>query len=336
MRAVKERSNKKPLRERKPRNNSERKYKKKSKEIEPNKIEDSKEDFVTLNNTEISFIPKIIHRIWMVFDPKNSEIPQKYNKLDEILRSLHPDWIFMEWDDKKVLNFVYDYYPDFYQTYISYAEPVMRHDVSRYLILKHFGGVFIQHSFVFQKNIQPLLGSYELVFSTKFDYLGTKESKEREGELANGWMASIPNHPFWDYLIPSLISRANQPMSKERNWVMSLTGPFILTEALNEYQREKHDESINVLNYKYLMPFYALQRNDIKIKNACIDSIEVLDFKKCFTIFPRSYAYTPWEASWTLKKNKKSPVDLSLLDTNSLKPLYTKLFVMNLKRSPDR
>lgn len=280
-------------------------------------------------------IPKIMHRIWMTFDPEHPEIPEKYKKADVILKSLHSDWICMEWNDETVLNFVHDYYPEFYPTYISYPEPVMRHDVARYLILKHFGGAFIQHSFVFQKNIEPLLGSYDLVFSTKMDHIKLS-TPDREGELANNWMASTPNHPFCDNLISSLIETAKNPPSNGKNFVMSVTGPFILTNTLKEYQKEKQDSSIHVLHYKYLMPFYAFEQNEPVIKANCVDSMNALDLNKCFSIFPNAYAYTSWSASWTLKSHKKASIDLSLLDTTSEQPSYTKLFVMNLKRSSDR
>jgi len=140
-------------------------------------------------------IPKIIHKIWIVFNPNNPKIPTKYQEAGKILKKLHHDWKFMEWDDKKVLSFVRDYYPDFYGRFISYDKPIMRHDAARYLILKQFGGVFIQHSFVFQKNITPLLGNDQLVFSSKFDHIKLS-MPDREGEVSNGFIASVPGHPF--------------------------------------------------------------------------------------------------------------------------------------------
>lgn len=296
------------------------------------KITTSMDSNVATQDVFFSPIPKLIHRVWMVFNATQPKIPEKYTEADKILKALHPEYKFVEWNDAKVLNFVHKYYPKFYNKFISYEEPIMRHDVSRYLILKHYGGIFIQHSFVFQKNISPLLGDYELLFSTKLDHIKLN-LPHRAGELNNNFMASVPQHPFWDLLISNL-QNASYNENSNKNKVMSITGPYILTDTLKEYQSQNNDTSINVLHYKYLMPFYALEKDNPSIKANCIDTKNIT---QCFTIFPEAFSYTTWEGSWTKKDSKNMAlVNLTLLDTWSEKPLYDKLFIMNLKRSPDR
>ena len=281
----------------------------------------SKMIFINSNSFIKSSIPRVIHRIWIPFDPNNPEIPERYKEMDILLKKLHPNWKFVEWNEEKILNFIYHYYPDSYPTYISYDVPVKRHDVARYLILKEFGGVFIQHSFVFQKNIEPLLGKNKLLFSTKMP------NKDRADELANNFIASTADHPFWSILIKNLQKSANV---KE---VMSATGPFILTNSLKEYQKKHNDFSVKVLNYKYLFPFYFFDKNKPEIKENCI---EAKDIKQCFKLFPDVYAYCPWTSSWTNEQYQQAKVNLSLLDPKHKQHLYTKLFVMNLNISKDR
>jgi mannosyltransferase OCH1-like enzyme len=230
------------------------------------------------NFTDIKYnspIPKIIHKIWMTFNPENTQKPEKYVRNNEILKSLHPDWFFMEWNDQQVLDFVATYYPEFFSTYINYPEPIMRHDASRYLILNHFGGIFIQDSFVFNKNIQPLLGEYKLIVSKKTNIA------ERENELSNGIIASTPNHPFWQYFIPELINVSKNRKDHAKNFVMSITGPFIFTDAIDKYLNSTHDNSIKILDKQYLMPFYYIDNKLDHIKKNCI---ETEDPKQCFTL----------------------------------------------------
>ena len=283
---------------------------------------------INLNINDLNYkspIPKIIHRIWMVFNPKKPEMSDEYEKNDEILKNLHPDWYFMEWDDKKTLNFVHDYYPEFYNTYISYDQPIMRHDAARYLILKQFGGVFIQHSFVFQKNIEPLLANYDLVFSNKFDSIALK-MPNRKNELSNGIMASVPGHDFWNHIIKAMTEA-------KKSSVMSATGPFLLSKMVNKYLKENDEQNIKILDAKYLMPFFVSERNDVKIKSKCIDSINLYE---CFSLYKDAFAYTPWNGDWAKKEYTKAKVNLNYLEQNNIVPKYDKIFIPNLHRSPER
>lgn len=253
-----------------------------------------------MENEQNLLVPKIIHRIWMVWNPTKPEMSELYKENDQILKNLHPDWYFMEWDDKKVLNFVHDIYPEFFETYISYDVPVKRHDASRYLILKHYGGVFIQHSFRFQKNIEPLLQDYELVFSKKTD----KFSDRLKNELCNNFIATVPNHKFWNDMISTLPAKAG-------TYVMDATGPTLLTEVVKNYQQKNHDQSIKILDHKYLFPFYFFEKNNPLIKDNCIDQPS-----KCFDLFPDIYAFCPWTSSWNEKQNQVAKVDLSMLESH--------------------
>jgi mannosyltransferase OCH1-like enzyme len=243
--------------------------------------------------------PKIIHRIWMVFNPNKPEISALNKENDRILKELHPNWQFMEWDDKKVLNFVHDHYPDFFQTYIDYDVPVKRHDASRYLILKHYGGVFIQHTFRFQKSIDDFVGNASLILSKK------TLKFNMANELANNFMATVPNHLFWDYLINKLPQTAS-------THVMASTGPWVVRDVLKEYQNEHNDTSIKILGPEYIFPFYFFEKNEPKIKENCIDNPE-----RCFDLYPDYYAFCPWASSWNEAENKVARVDLSLLDNNT-------------------
>ena len=42
-------------------------------------------------NAVKSPIPKIIHRVWMVFNPKEPDIKEQYKINDKLLKDLHPD-----------------------------------------------------------------------------------------------------------------------------------------------------------------------------------------------------------------------------------------------------
>lgn len=208
----------------------------------------------------------------------------------------------------------------------------MRHDSARFLILKQFGGVFIQHSFVFNKPINPLLKNYDLVFSTKFN-VSDPLFYNRKSEVANGFIASIPNHPFWHNITDELKEIFLQTLPINSNLVMSYTGPIFLTKLISEYIKQNPINNIKILDHKYLMPFYADKKNNDLIKENCIDTNNPSD---CFKIFDQSFAYTTWNADWAKKEYTTLPVDLSYLSREKTKALYDKIFVTFFSLAPER
>jgi mannosyltransferase OCH1-like enzyme len=215
----------------------------------------------------------------MSWDSKNPDIPVKYKEFDTILKNLHPDWQVMEWNNANVKEFVSNFYPDFLPTYLSYDIPVKAHDAARYLIVNHFGGVFIQHSIKLQKNIEPLLMHADLVVS--------KQSKD-SSDIGNAFFASIPGHGFWR----NFISRDLKIHASEKN-VLQATGPDIFTKSVSNYIRNEGSNGVVYLDHQHLFPFDWIQKGDSPIKEMCID-----DNSRCFELFPEAYGFCQWSGSW--------------------------------------
>jgi len=204
-------------------------------------------------------------------------MPKEYQEFDVALKNLHPNWQFMEWDEDKVIAFIKEFYPDFLPVYLSYDSPTKKHDASRYLIVRHFGGVFIQHSIKLQKNLEPLLIGADLVVA--------RQTTDPESGYANGFFASIPRHKFWDYHINSLPDRVSL-------YVLDATGPAVLTNNLRQYLKDTQDSGVKILHSKHLFPF-SWEEKDAEIKAICRK-----DHDKCFKLFPESYGFCLWTGSW--------------------------------------
>lgn len=230
-----------------------------------------------IENVQEIKIPKIIHRIWMVWDPAKPNMPEKYQEYDRILKDLHPNWTFMEWDDNKVLDFIKIHYPDFLETYLSYDKPVKRHDASRYLILNHFGGVFIQHSLKFRHNIEPLIKGAEIVLT---------EQSQNIISIWNGFIASIPGHPILKNIIDEMPSRS-------KAHILISTGPVLITEITHKYLNNTKNSNVRVLHHKFLLPFDWIEKDNEPTYTNCI-----LDDKKCFDLYPDAYSYCLWSKAW--------------------------------------
>ncbi len=238
-------------------------------------VNDRKDDDICLN-CELK-IPKIFHRIWNVWDKQNPGIPEGYKRFDRNLRKSHPDWVFIEWDDKKIESFIKEHYPGFLTTYMSYDKGVKKNDAARYLIVKHYGGVFIQYAINISKNIEPLLRGYDAVFT---------RGSEDYGLISNAFFASIPEHKMFQDIDLALQNSFNLE-------IIQSTGPDFLRAVLADYIRKNGEDGIRILPRKYILPFNYIERFYEPIYSDCI-----LRDQECLKHFPDAYGYCIWRGAW--------------------------------------
>lgn len=60
-----------------------------------------------------------------------------------VLQTHHPGWQEVIWDEAAVLLLIQQDFPWFLDTYLSYPRLVQRSDVSRYMVLYKYGGVYL-------------------------------------------------------------------------------------------------------------------------------------------------------------------------------------------------
>ncbi len=82
-------------------------------------------------------IPPILHQTW-----KNDDVPKQFLGWIESWSRHNPGWTRMFWNDRTLIEFVGEHYPDFLPTFCSYKQVILRADAGRYLLLHHFGGVY--------------------------------------------------------------------------------------------------------------------------------------------------------------------------------------------------
>jgi mannosyltransferase OCH1-like enzyme len=59
------------------------------------------------------------------------------------LQTHHPGWQEVIWEEAAVLGLIQQDFPWFLDTYLSYPRLVQRSDVSRYMVLYKYGGVYL-------------------------------------------------------------------------------------------------------------------------------------------------------------------------------------------------
>lgn len=102
-------------------------------------------------------IPKIIHQIWVGPKP----IPEKYIKLGETWKKLHPDWEYKLWRDEDIKDWDFGS-KDLYEKASSYQE---RADVLRYEILNKYGGIYVDTDYEALQNFDELASKYDFFAS---------------------------------------------------------------------------------------------------------------------------------------------------------------------------
>ena len=228
------------------------------------------------NNTKENFnkydkIPKIIHQTW-----KSRDLPDNFKKWSKIIKDLHPDWEYKLWTDEDNRNFIKNHYSWFLKTYDNYDVHIKRVDAVRYFYLYHYGGVYIDLDFICLKKLDKLLEKNNAVFGNQLRNVKS---------IANAFMISPPKHNLFKYIIDNLESE------KDKH-VLGATGPWFLTEKINNYTNDLESKSSKVDIDILPMPLiYTREYNE-----------KPCEINECKKLFPDSYTTTFWTATW-LKKN---------------------------------
>jgi mannosyltransferase OCH1-like enzyme len=174
--------------------------------------------------------PKILHQI-ILQEGRNSSFA-KYDSARESCISFHPDWEYMLWTDNNATAFVMINYPDVVPHYFHYAQTIQRTNVLRYLLLYHYGGVYLDVDITCLVPLDTLL---HLPFVTPGAH---------PAGINNAFILARPDHPFLrgpKSRIPSRNIRWPLPCVEN----MLSTGCMFITNAWMEYTRSNKALDLN-------------------------------------------------------------------------------------------
>lgn len=87
-------------------------------------------------------ISRHIHQIWIT-SKKETFLPEKYRRAGRACQRLHPHYNYSLWTHTKISQWLDEFYPWFRPIYSSYSYDMQRVDAMKYLLLFHYGGVYI-------------------------------------------------------------------------------------------------------------------------------------------------------------------------------------------------
>ncbi|KAI6817671.1 hypothetical protein KC332_g9744 [Hortaea werneckii] len=144
-------------------------------------------------------IPPIIHFIWfrdLYHEHLDiSEIPHIGSKAPEHCMEHNPDYEVITWNETAARALVEEHYSWLLPLYDGYRYPIQRIDAFKYVVLWHYGGVYMDLDIACRRKLDPLLP-----FAAWYP-------KASPFGVNNDLMASRARHPFVGYMLKQLAPR---------------------------------------------------------------------------------------------------------------------------------
>ena len=165
-------------------------------------------------------IPRVIHQTW-----KDDEVPERFLAAQRSWKEAHPEWEYRFWTDVDLALLVRERAPELLPLWDRYPEAIQRVDAARYVILREFGGVYVDLDVRCLRPLDSLLDSQVvLARTTPFG-------------ISNQFMISVRGHSLFYHAVDSLPGAF-----KKWGWVwprhlrvLTTAGPLFMTGRLRDH-----------------------------------------------------------------------------------------------------
>lgn len=207
-------------------------------------------------------IPKIIHQIWLQGE-KN--IPEDYPNYSESWKEKNPEFTYILWDDEMIKELINKTFPKFMDIYNNYPKLVQKVDSAKYIILYHYGGIYIDMDLECIKNLSGLVNKYNSpacecvllkcdmgMLSKLFFYNTTNDI------IQNCFAMSVPHFYLWHACVESMSNEDLNIAKYEllEKYIFRTTGPGLLTKV---YHNLKDKKNIYLLDTHIIEPFTSCE-----------------------------------------------------------------------------
>ncbi len=169
-------------------------------------------------------IPPILHQTW-----KSKDVPANWRGAYESCQSALSSYTKYLWTDDEMNEFVKRVFPEVYNVYISYPYHIQRCDAFRYMVLYHYGGIYLDLDIGCKLSLDSFL-EYDLVLSRSSNF---------GNSITNSLLMIKPGHPFFRYIIDNLDKYKDSfSLLGKHLHVMNSTGPLFLGKMYKKYISE--------------------------------------------------------------------------------------------------
>jgi hypothetical protein len=194
------------------------------------------ENYKNINISKI--IPKLMFRM-CPFDLLS--IPNEINTVLNSFFKLNPEYVQVYLDNDDCIQFIKDYYPQYFEHYNNIIPGAYKSDICRLLLLYEFGGFYSDIGQTFKYPLSKFIDEDdEVVFSI--------ENKPYTNIFNNSFMAFYPKHPLLNYMIKSVIDNVSSKYYGVDN--IDITGPRALGKSFNSFFNRLPISDINTGKHK--------------------------------------------------------------------------------------
>ena len=254
-------------------------------------------------------IPKLIHQIWW---QGKKNIPKTYPNYCQSWKDKNKNFKFMFWDETKIRKLL-ELYPHLKNKFNKFPNMIQRVDMAKYIILYHYGGIYVDMDSECLKPIDDILKGQQIILvQLNADRLVRYMASGRTGQvLQNNIMASSKGNPFWLHCLNTLLEEDinKKILEMYARYIFRTTGPELLTKAYLSYPKQKE---ITIISHKKLDPLTYCDHEYYDCSN-----------KSCVKHYPNAYSMHHYGSkhkthSWNNNIEKK----LGLLYCQKYKLVY--------------
>lgn len=212
-------------------------------------------------------IPKIIHQIW----GGEMDLPLSLSSLSDTWKEKQPDWKYEFWNDSRIYSFVKQNYSEYLPIFKDFKYNIQRWDSVRYLILYHYGGMYVDFDTECLEPLEPLLKDKECWFA-----LEPEEHRKRINRpfyISSAIIGSVSKHFITKKIIERIFNTKilkEQSKNKTKDEIcMHTTGPYALIDIYEELTFEEK-KSVDLIPAKYLSPLSSEDTKKILDKHLSV------------------------------------------------------------------
>tara|TARA_R100000479_G_scaffold176476_1_gene131123 strand:+ start:7575 stop:8207 length:633 start_codon:yes stop_codon:yes gene_type:complete len=188
---------------------------------------------------------KIIHQIFLDIGLKPLKDRPDYLKNIELLKKNNPDWEHKLWDDKTLNKFVEMNYPEYLEIWNSFPHPFYKIDYSRYLLLKKYGGIYIDLDEENIKKFDDKILDCKIITGVWIDKKNNKHNYNTNNTIAINDKVLIQN--LIDYCNSQIIEKKKSlPPTWKCRLLQHSVGQIMFTRWC---KLNKLNSDINILEY---------------------------------------------------------------------------------------
>jgi mannosyltransferase OCH1-like enzyme len=180
-------------------------------------------------------IPRIIHQIWInPIDPSRRDgMPPSIIERSQKWRALHPDFQYRLWslaDAQQLSQLLRG--PRGPRALGALRFPAARADVARLMVMRAFGGFWIDLRLNPRRAFLEELRGFDLLLAEHFPQA---DRPDPGGDLINSFIGAAPHQPFFGRVLDRVLSNIEQ---RESGSIFGFTGGLNLTRILKIMQTE--------------------------------------------------------------------------------------------------